>query len=52
MGYVKEMWITAVEKVGEDYAFQRISREEALLALSRFGFDRDEAEAMLYEAVS
>lgn len=52
MSASKDMWMDAVERVGEDFACDRITREEALNKLSRLGFDNGEAEVMLDEAVS
>ena len=52
MGYSKDMWIDAVEQVGEDFAFERIDRDTAVARLQRLGIDTHEAETMLDEAVS
>lgn len=50
MGAAKDMWMNEVERVGEEYSLDRITRDEAVSALKRLGFDRDEAETMLDEA--
>jgi len=52
MGAAKDMWMDAVEDVTEGFGFDRLTRDEALKALARLGFDRGEAENMLDEAVA
>lgn len=52
MSASKDMWMDEVERVGEDFAFERITRDQAMNRLSRLGFDADEAGTMLDEAVA
>lgn len=52
MSASKDMWMDAVEKVSEDFAAQELTRDQAVNRLSRLGFDRQEAETMLDEAVA
>ena len=52
MGRVKEMWMQRIENTTEDFAFGRITQEEAINTLIRLGIDADEAQTMLTEATS
>lgn len=52
MGAAKDMWIDEVERVGEDYAAERLTHEEAVKKLTRLGLDAGEASDMLAEVVS
>jgi tellurite resistance protein len=52
MGACADMWQEEVEKVGQDFAFGRITRDEAMQAMRRLGFDANEAKDMLDEAVA
>lgn len=52
MSYSKDMWIEAVERVGDDFVAERLTRDEALAKLVRLGIDLSEALDMLDEAVS
>ena len=52
MGACADMWQDEVDKVGEDFAFERITRDEGMRALRRLGFDAQEAADLLDEAVS
>ena len=52
MGACSDMWLDEVEKIGEDFAFDKLTRDEAMKALQRKGFDADEARAILDEAVA
>ena len=50
MGAMKEMWMARQEEICERYCFEKETREDAVQALIRLGFNRDEAETMLDEA--
>lgn len=50
MGACADMFQDAVEKVGEDFAFDRITHEEGMKELRRLGFDHDESLEMLAAA--
>lgn len=52
MGASKDMWMDAIERIGEDFAFDRIDRDTAIARLQRLGIDTHEAETMLDEAVA
>ena len=52
MGACSDLWLDEVEKIGEDYAFDRITRDEAMKRLCGKGFDADEAATMLDEAIA
>lgn len=52
MGAAKELWMDEVEQVGDDYAFDKITRDEAAEKLKRLGFDWDEIEDMLDAALA
>lgn len=47
-----QFWMDTVERVTEDFAFDRITREQALNKLYRLGFDEWEAADILDEAIS
>lgn len=47
MGACKDMWMDEVEQIGEDFAAEKLTREEAMAALKRKGFDAHEASDML-----
>lgn len=52
MSMTKDMWMDEVERVGDEFAAERLTPEEAVNKLTRLGFDPGEAETMLDEAVS
>lgn len=52
MGRSKDMWIDAVEQVGNDYVLGEIDRDTGVARLQRLGIDTHEAETMLDEAAS
>jgi hypothetical protein len=52
MGYVKEMWIAAHEKIGEDYAAGEITRDEAVFRMGALGFYAHEIEEQLSDIES
>lgn len=52
MSATKDMWMDEVERVGTDFAFEKIDREAALNRLSRLGFDPQEAADMLDAAIA
>ncbi len=49
---MKDMWMDEVERVGEDFAADRLTLEAATDRLVRIGLDRDEAETMLKEGTA
>lgn len=52
MGAAKDMWMAEVEKIGNDFQSEKMTREEAKAALLLKGFDQDEADDMLDAAVA
>lgn len=52
MSATKDMWMDDVERVGEDFAAERLTRDQAMSRLSQLGFDPQEASDMLDEAVA
>ena len=52
MGRAKEIWMDEVERVGEDFAREKLTREEAMRELARLGLDPHEAKDMLDEAIA
>lgn len=49
MSRSKDMWMDAVERVGEDFDSGHLNRERAVKSLTRLGFDPDEAATMIDE---
>lgn len=52
MGACSDMWLDEVERIGEEYALDKLTREEAMKALRRKGLDPHEAQDLLDEAVA
>lgn len=52
MSATKDMWMDEVERTREDFASERLSREEASTKLRRMGFDHQEVQDMLDEAIA
>lgn len=52
MGAAKDLWMDEVERVGEDYCAEKLTRDEAMAKLSRLGFDPWEASDMLALAIA
>ena len=52
MGWAKDRWMDEVERVGDNYAAEKLTREEAMKELRHLGFDPQEASDMLAEAVA
>ena len=50
MGAVKDLWMDEIEKIGEDFASERLTRDEAVYALKRKGFDSHEIDDILDRA--
>lgn len=52
MGACKDLWMDEVERIGDDFAADKISHEEAMESLIRKGFEPYEAATMLDEVIS
>lgn len=52
MGAAKELWMDEVGRVGDDFAAEKLTHDEAMKKLQRLGFDHSEASDMLAEAVA
>lgn len=48
----KDDFIAEQERICDEFAFEKLTREEASDALCRLGFNPAEAEALLNEAVA
>lgn len=52
MSVCSDMWMENVEAICEDFAFDKITRREALDKLSRLGLGQDEAQNLLNGAIA
>lgn len=52
MSYCSDLWLSEVESVGDDFAADKISRDEAMESLIRKGFEPYEAATMLEEVIA
>lgn len=48
----KDQWLADVERILDDAVCEQMTREDAIAALKRMGFDPPEAEKMLNEAAA
>lgn len=49
---MKDWWLDDIERIEEDFCFERITVEEGIGQLKRLGFDPDEAETLLKESIA
>lgn len=52
MGASKDMWMEEIERVCEEFSFDKLTRDEALGNLRRLGLDADEANNLLNGATA